>query len=154
MRSLRNNDPHPLSRRRIIRHSLASGAVLSAGVLVVGLTQIGGAPVSSTTTHPGSSGCYRTTVTPAAFHAGVTTTTTRPRTVTKYATKTVTKTVTRTRTVTRTKTICVTKTVTVTVKTTDDTTTNGTTTNGTTSDYTTSENTTSETSTNGTETDQ
>src|SRR4051812_26802188 len=102
MKKLLASDRHPMSRRRIVRHAVASASLLVTGILVVGFAQMGGTPVSSTTLP--DYGCSTpttetiTALAPAAFQ-GITTTrtATQPYTSTKYTT---TRSTTRPRTTT------------------------------------------------------
>jgi hypothetical protein len=107
MRKLFKSVGHPVSRSRIVVHSLASASLLVTGILVVGFAQMGGEPVSSTT-HP-DLGCSQPTITYVAYQGHVTTTA-KPKTVTKTLYKTKTKTLTKTAYRTKTKTVCLTTT--------------------------------------------
>src|SRR5436190_1728225 len=101
------------SRTALIPHAVSATFLLFAGLLVVGLAQMGGGASSSPSPRTFVSGCssstaQSTTFTNVANKFGYTPTT---ATVTKY--RTVTKTISRTRTVTRTVTYYRTRTKTV-----------------------------------------
>src|SRR5436190_104879 len=109
------------SRTALIPHAVSATFLLFAGLLVVGLAQMGGGVSSSPSPRTLVSGCSSstsnyTTFTVVGNKLGYYT----PSTATVWRTKTVTKTISRTRTVTRTvtyyrtrtKTLCQTTTVT------------------------------------------
>lgn len=116
MWKLLTGDGYPASRTALIPHAVSATFLLFAGLLVVGLAQMGGGSSAVPSPRFYDSSCYppstSTTFTNVANKLGYYTPTTA--TVTKWRTYTKTKTVTRTVTVyrTRTKTVCRTTTVT------------------------------------------
>src|SRR5436190_13790513 len=102
------------SRTALIPHAVSATFLLFAGLLVVGLAQMGGGASSSPSPRTLVSGCSSstsnyTTFTVVGNKLGYYT----PSTATVWRTKTVTKTISRTRTVTRTVTYYRTRTKTV-----------------------------------------
>ena len=119
MWKLMTGDGRLASRTAFIPHAVSATFLLFAGLLVVGLAQMGGGASTSPSPRTYVSGCsqsastsFTTVANKLGYYTPTTATVTRYRTVTKTLTKTrtITKTVTYYRT--RTKTVCRTTTVT------------------------------------------